>query len=146
MDKAKAIEVADWLKRIGSKPANGISFGCVSPVKVTLKDEVFFGAQYFLLSETHQPSSRFYLLGNLPKTYQKRKSTCYVFRNQFNDWFVSGWYNTAWLRRNGYPCTPDKEIHPFGDYFSLGEWTAEGGIDLGEPVKYNRHPSSVEIL
>jgi hypothetical protein len=146
MDHQKAVEVAEWLTRIGEKSVNGVAFGCVSPVKVTLKDEVFFGAQYLLFYETHQPSARFYLLGDLPKTYKKRKATCYVFRNKPNDWFISGWYNTAWLRKNRYPCTPDTVIHPFGDYFSLGEWTAEGGIELGEDVKYHRHPSSVEIL
>lgn len=146
MDKEKAIEVTDWLARIGAKSVNGVSFACVSPVKVTLKDEVFFGAQYLLLYDKHPPSARFYLLGDLPKTYKKRKATCYVFRNKPNDWFVSGWYNKEWLRKHGYPSTPDKDIHPFGDYFSLGEWTAEGGIELGESKKYSRHPSSVEIL
>lgn len=122
----------------------------VAPCKVTIGKQVFEGA-YAERVNYYQPgmdavtrgerrvgesylTRYFYLLGHLPKTYQKSSHECYVWEGNPHEWYV-GSYSTD---------VSDKGFHPFGHSFMVMPWDCSGKVDDHAEKPYRRVPMVVE--
>lgn len=125
----------------------------IRPVVVRIGREVFEGARYQQGHEYTRDmqecrsgiakpgdvswSDFFYLLGELPKCYQRRKSTCFTLGDE--TWYVAT--HAPKVIRPQFA-----EYHPFGQWFMLGLWTLDEAIDKYDRYKHERIPLVVEGL
>ena len=101
---------------------------------VNLGKETFQGCSY----RDTNGDTRLYLLGKLPKSYMRRRKTCYSVLAV--DWYVAG-YTQGDIK-------PEfQAYHPFGEHFLLAMWDPKGpAIDAHEVHKYTRLPLVAEAV
>lgn len=129
----QAYDCRDWLKTLPNVVAP-------SAVKVTLGKETFWGARY----AGDDCRIRHYLLGDLPKPIQRRKSTCFREPSGGSDWYIA-----CYSTREAVAQAAFRQHHPFGQSFMLMEWDEKvcgGKIDAFDRYKYVRIPMTVEAL
>lgn len=124
---SKAHEVAQWLVGLGY---------AAQAVKIMIGGETWEGAVY--TKEGQEP--RYYLLGDLPKTYGKVGS-CYRLEEADVDWYVICYMQTPEKLTES-----QKQYSPFGKSFTIGAWYAPGKIDDFERRPYKRISGRVEVV
>ncbi len=142
MNEQKAFDLVKWIESFGNTN--------VKPIKVEIKDEVFYGAQYDNVHSDNEPV--LYLLGEIPKCRQKRVSLCFTIKDDPNDWFLSAGYTPhmrAPFRMTELSEEVAKQFHPFGDNWMMRPWDKiklKSEIDTYERYRYVRVPITVSIL
>ena len=125
----------------------------VKPCRVTIGKEFWEGCEYqqrgtyaadmdcvrngqHKAGETYLSNRRIYLIGQLPKVYERRRNNCFQFDN--GEWYLSG-YIVA--------IKPEFALyHPFGPNFSLAHWDiTDKKLDDGERFPYYRFQMTVEF-
>ena len=115
----------------------------VRPVSVTIGKQKYEGAYYE--PERHYPGGvhrgrNIYLLGRVPKGYQKNSRECYVIEGEEHEWYVSIYADARCLHE------PFKQFHPFGLSFQIAPWDVPGKIDDYERYPYRRVPATLTFL
>ena len=108
-----ALEVCSWLERIPRTYA--------APVVVKIGRERYAGATYaqvrdidertpaYAGGERYSCSRAMYLVGRLPYSYRRRRTTAYRIAGARKPWYIAGWYDTD----------AHSEYHPFGHMFLM---------------------------
>ena len=124
-------QVAVYLEGLGAHIRN------VRPVIVAIKGVTYYGAQYDQIGhyessmaavqrgerkhgEEYTDSGRIFLVGSLPKCYQRKPNgTCFVFPRDMRDWCIGTYATAETVKDSRYA-----EYHPFGETFILMPWSA----------------------
>lgn len=153
--------VAGWLSDMGPDRVRD-----AVPVRVTIKDEVFYGARYTWVGHYTEdmmactrgdknPGEEYvhenlYLIGKLPSSYKLKRlwrgsaELCQkiVYRLPGSD---LDWYVACYLPDE--PTEETRSFHPFGPNFMLSPWDVPGpAIDHYDAKKRERLAVSVEVL
>ena|SRR6185503_6606032 len=112
-----------------------LGFTNVRPAKCTIGREIFEGAYY---TDRHG-CSVFYMLGDTPKSYRRRRKTVYNFGN-CEDWYVACYWNKDCNQKTAFKDKDFSEFHPFGANWQLRAWSVPSGeaIDQYDEHKYTR--------
>ena len=135
----------------------------ISPVLVNIAGEVFAGCRYRtrhhyeagMMAVTHGGKTtkdvydlhKFYLVGDLPKVYQKAKREkltgskriCFQIESEkADDWYVSCYFQESEISGE------IQQYHPFGKTFMFGLWNAPDGSKIDDGLdSYKRVNISV---
>lgn len=138
-EKTSPQAIAEWLRTLPN-----VDPSSVQAARVQIGKTLYDGALYTPANDREAPP-RFYLVGALPKSYQRSTKTAYRFIlgfiNETRDWYVSGYFQG--------PVVPGSEhYHPFGPYFQVSPWTEIYGekIDQHEAKPYKRINVGVAFL
>jgi hypothetical protein len=111
----------------------------VKPVKVSLGRATYEGAQY--VDSNFGTTPRLYLIGDLPKSYLRRRKTCYTFEGDSRDWYIAGYMTADRMTEKFAP------YHPCGANVLLCAWDSpQGSIDSHEEKRYTRVAASLESV
>lgn len=143
--KPAADAICEWLTKLKHRDAK--------PCVVTIAGVSWPAADYLFSEEftknlnpnkkNPKPERRLYIVGKLPKSKRSRDKVCYLRGEQ--TWYISGYYRKEELPHGWRPLTPEqeKEIHPWGEHFMMGEWDCKEPIDYYEEHPYTRVPMTV---
>lgn len=126
-DSAKA--AAAWISGLAG-------CGDVHPCIITIGSETFAAVRYTQWEET-----RFYFLGEVPKSYRRRKKTVYLMDGR--TWYVAGGWTEFLLRKSSrqrvFGRQPKaNENHPLGANWLMMAWGHTEPIDQYDPHPYTR--------
>lgn len=111
----------EWLEQCGMLS--------VIPVEVKIGTEYWNGAIY---TKPDSPVRALYLIGDLPKSYQRSARTVFPERDGTGEWYV-----TCYMQRDML-LEENKKYHPFDQNFIISRWPNAEKIDAHEPKPYNR--------
>lgn len=138
-------DIVKWLKAIPSVLH-------AVPCTITIKGTSYAAARYaenvtispgcdaYARGERQYTREAIYVLGPLPKHYQRRRKAAYVVQGDTREWYIAGYWDG---RPNPFNPGTERDYHPFGKNFILAPWTFSEAIDQYETHKYDRVALSV---